>query len=179
MAGVRGGLDRLGGTSRLVLAALGLVGALTLGASSAGAPRLTLANTAIVVDYPWTRGAASLGAAAALALSAACVPRPRLRSGLLLLALLPAGAGLQLLLSRTEASAGGLRSRGLLGSTDLAWSEIAAVSLRAGAVVIEGAGRRIEVDTTDFAPEQRGALERTIARRVGEAGTGRILTLAE
>jgi hypothetical protein len=174
-----GRLDRLGATPRLALAGLGLLGALALGASSAGPPRLTLANTAIVVDYPWTRGASGLGAGAALALSAACVPRARLRLGLALVGLVAVGAGLQLLLSRTEASASGLRSRGLLGSTSLAWSEVAAVGLRAGALVIEGAGRRIEVDTTDFTPEQRSALERTIARRVAEVGSGRVLTLPE
>ncbi len=179
MPAVLGSLDRLGGRVRAVLAGLGLLGALVLGASSGGPPRLTLANTAMVVDYPWTRGAAGLGAAGALALSAACLARAPVRRGLLLLAVLPAGVGAQLLLSRVEASDSGLRSRGLLGTTRLEWSEVARVSLRLGAVVVEGAGRSIEVDTTDFAPEQRASLERTIARRVGELGSGRILTLPE
>ncbi len=172
-------LDRLGRSTRVLLGAIFLLGSVALGVLSAGPPRLTLVNAAIAIDYPWTRGAAALGAALAFGLFAACVPRPRLRLLLLLLALLPTAVGLQLLLFRVEAADAGLSARGLLGSTSLAWKEITAVSLLGGSVLVQGRSGSIEIDTTDFSPEQRGVLERSIARHVGQGGTGRILTLPD
>ena len=164
---------------RLGLAALALTGALALGALSAGPPRFTLLNTAIVIDYPWTRGAAALGCAAAFALFALTLARPGLRTALLFAALLPVAVGWHLLLYRLEAAQPGLTSRGALGATTLPWTEIRSVSLHSDAVVVQGESGTIRIDTADFSADQRGALERTVARRVREGGSGSVVNVPD
>ncbi|HET7293012.1 MAG TPA: PH domain-containing protein [Vicinamibacteria bacterium] len=164
---------------RLGMGGLAAVSAVALGALSAGKPRFTLLNTAIVIDYPWPRGLAALGCAIALALFALTLARPAPRRALLLAALLPVAVGWHLLLYRLEAAQLGLTSRGALGSTALSWREVQSVSLGAGAVVVEGESGSIRIDTTDFSAEQRGALERAVARRVRESGSGSIVTVPD
>jgi hypothetical protein len=164
---------------RIGLAATALVGALALGALSAGPPRFTLQNTAIVIDYAWQRGAAALGCALAFALFAATLARPKLRTVLLVAALLPAAVGLHLLLYRIEAAQTGLTSRGALGSATLSWAGIQSVSLRTDTVVVQGEDTTLSIDTADFSAEQRRALERTIARRVREGGSGTVLNVPD
>lgn len=164
---------------RLGVGALACIVAVTLGTLSAGPPRFTLLNTAIVIAYPWTRGAAALGCAVAFALFAVTLSRPALRALLLLVALLPVAVGWHLLLYRLEAAQRGLTSRGALGSTTLPWNEIRSVSLGSGAVVVQGESATIRIDTADFSPDQRGALERSVARRVREAGSGSVVTVPD
>jgi hypothetical protein len=173
-------IGRLPRPARLALGAAGIVAAVALGVLSAGPPRLTLVNAAIAIDYPWLRGASALGAALGVALFGATLPRAGWRLVVLVAALLPLGVGLHLLLSRVEASAAGLTSRGLFGTTTLAWNEIAGVSYMASSVIVQGGSATIDIDTTDFSSDQRATLERTIARRVKEGGgAGRILTVPQ
>jgi hypothetical protein len=78
---------------------------------------------------------------------------------------------LHLFLYRLDATAAGLVSRDALGTTAIGWKEIRRVDRGSDLILVSGPGEaRIRVDTTDFAPEQRASLERTIARHVGEAG---------
>jgi hypothetical protein len=69
-----------------------------------------------------------------------------------------------------EADHTGLASRSLLRRTRIPWGEVAAVDGDAGLVVVTGKDQnKIRVDTTDFRPDQRATLDRTIARRVRES----------
>ena len=153
--------------------ALGALGAvlLLMGAFlSTGAPRLTLLNTSLRIAFPISLAVAALAAAAGAALLAWACPW---RAGRLLCATLVVGAllgALHLLLYRLEATDAGIVSRGLLGSTAIAWRDVSRVSQGPDLVLIAGReSAQIQVDTTDFAPEQRASLERTIARRVRES----------
>jgi PH (Pleckstrin Homology) domain-containing protein len=164
---------------RLGIGAVALAASGALGILSAGPPRFTLRNTAIVIDYPATRGSAALGCALAFALFALTWARPGLGRMMLLAALLPAGVAWHLLLYRLEAAQAGLTSRGGFGSTLLSWNAVRSVRLGSSAVVVEGEGATIRVDTADFSPEQRAALERAIARRVRETGAGSVATVPD
>lgn len=153
--------------------ALGALGAALLlmgGFFSTGAPRLTLLNTSLRIEFPTSLAAAALAAAAGSALLAWACPW---RVGRLLCAALVAGAllgTLHLALYRLDATDAGIVSRGLLGSTAIAWRDVSRVSQGPDLVLIAGReSAEIKVDTTDFAPEQRASLERTIARRVRES----------
>jgi len=70
---------------------------------------------------------------------------------------------------RVDADQTGLASRSLLGRTRIPWGEVAGVDGDASQVVVAGKDQsKIRVDTTDFRPEQRATLDRTISRRVRE-----------
>ena len=134
-----------------------------------GPPRAVWLNTGLRIDYPWSRGAAALAAAlGAAGLAALATPRV-----LRLLATVAAGvaalAGATLLFYRLEALDEGLVERRLLGTTRLAWSEIASVSPQSDALIVTGRSLEIRIDTGPLPPELRASLERTIARRVREA----------
>ncbi len=152
-----------GRRKRVAAVALILLGAIV----SMGPPRLTLTNAGLSVEYPWFRGVGALAAALGAALLALAVRRrwPRIAAGVL--AALGLAVGAHLLAYRLEADAAGLSSRGLAGRQVVAWPAISRVEGGPGALVVIGADEtRIEVDTTDFRPEQRASLERTIARRI-------------
>ena len=137
---------------------------------SMGSPRLTLTNAGLSVEYPWYRGAGALAAALGAALLALAVRRrwPRVAAGVLAAVGLAVGA--HLFAYRLEADAAGLSSRGLGGRRVVAWPAVSRVEGGPGAIVVVGADEtRIEVDTTDFRPEQRASLERTIARRIRDS----------
>jgi len=141
---------------------------------SMGPPRLTLTNAGLSVEYPWFRGAGALVAAFGAALLALAVRRrwPRVAAGAL--AALGLAVGVHLLAYRLEADAAGLSARGLSGSRAVAWPAVSRVEGGPGAIVVVGTDEtRIEVDTTDFRPEQRASLERTIARRVRDSSPSR------
>ena len=157
---------------------------------SMGPPRLTLTNAGLSVEYPWFRGAGALVAAFGAALLALAVRRrwPRVAAGAL--AALGLAVGVHLLAYRLEADAAGLSARGLSGSRAVGgvqkqkisgWTSFprttGSVSARTGpnsaAAASSRAVTRIEVDTTDFRPEQRASLERTIARRVRDSSPSR------
>lgn len=165
--------------ARSILAVLGVVIAVGLAWLSGGPPRLTLLNTALVVDYPWLRGTSALCCAAVLVLAAVATPQARARWIGLVFALLPFAVGLHLLLYQVEAADAGLRTRGLGGGHTLAWREVSSLRLGAESLTVEGGGATIRIDTADFSAEQRAALERSLARRVNEAGGGPVLTVPE
>ena len=76
---------------------------------------------------------------------------------------------LHLLCYRLEATDAGLVSQGVLGSTAIGWKDVREVRQGGDGILINGPGNTsIAVDTTDFEPEERASLERTISRRVRE-----------
>jgi hypothetical protein len=165
--------------ARSIVAVLGVLAAAGLAWLSAGPPRLTLLNTALVVDYPWLRGGSALACAVVLGLAAVVAPQARARWIGLVFTLLPLGVGLHLLLYRVEAADAGLRTRGLGGGHTLAWREVSSLRLAAASLTVEGGGATLRIDTADFSAEQRAALERSLARRVNEAGGGTVLKVPE
>ena len=139
-------------------------------AVSMGAPRLTLTNAGLSVEYPWFRGAGAIVAALGAALLAVVVQRRWARVAAGALAALGVVVGGHLLAYRLEADAAGFSSRGLGGRQAVAWPAIRRVDTGPGVLVlVDGDEARIEVDTTDFRPEQRASLERTIARRIKDS----------
>jgi len=150
---------------RLIVASVVLIVAGAI--ASMGPPRLTLTNAGLSVEYPWFRGVGALVAALGAGLLAVALRRrwPRIAAGLL--AALGLAVGAHLLAYRLEADADGLSSRGLSGRRAVTWAGVSRVEGGPGTIVVVGADEtRIEVDTTDFRPEQRASLERTIARRI-------------
>jgi Bacterial PH domain len=156
---------------RLLLLALGL--GLVIGGAwaSAGIPRLTLLNAALRIDHPWRHGAGAAACAAGVAMLAASVSGTTLRRIGFILALGPLLLSIHLLAWRLEIAAAGLSFRGLLGTTRVAWPDVARIDLEARAIVVEAkGGERVRIDTANFAPDQRAAVERTLARHVQEHG---------
>jgi hypothetical protein len=133
-------------------------------------PRFTLTNAGLAVEYPWFRGAGAFLAALGAGLLAFALRRRGARVAAGGLAVFGAVVGAHLLAYRVEADAGGLSSRGVGWRREVAWSAVSRVEGGPGTIVIVGADEtRIEVDTTDFGPEQRASLERTIARRIRDS----------
>lgn len=154
---------------RAVLVIAGVTVLLAGGYFSTGAPRMTLLNAAIRIRYPLSQGAALLGAAAGVALLGAAARRGlRFAFGVVV-----AGAVLlavERLLYRLDAGSDGLVSRGLFGETTVPWRDITRVQQGPALIVIWGRGdAQVRIDTSDFRPDHRATLERTIARRVQEA----------
>jgi hypothetical protein len=138
---------------------------------STGPPRLVLLNAALRLQYPWTRGCGALLAGAGALLLTAVLSRLALRLIAGVAAIAAFAVALHLFRYRLEATAAGLVSRGAIGTTAIGWKEIRSVDRGPDLILVSGPGEaRIRVDTTDFGPEQRASLERTIARHVGEAG---------
>lgn len=158
-------------SSRLPAAVLGIA-VLGVGAwLSSGAPRITLLNAALRIDYPWPRSAgAALCCLGALA-AAWAIPRATLRRIAMVLALGPLLIALHLLAWKLDIEAPGLSFRGLFGTTTIRWPDVAHIDLLAGAVRVEAKdGTQLQIDTTDFSIEQRASVERTLARHVEEHG---------
>ena len=135
-----------------------------------GPPRAVWLNAGLRIDYPWTRGAAALGAAAGAAGLAVLLRRRALRVLSVALAAATALVGTGLLLYRLEALDEGLVERRLTGSSRLAWAEVASVRPDGETLLVTGPETRLRIDTGGFTPEQKASLERTIARRVREVG---------
>ena len=134
------------------------------------APRLTLLNAALRVDYAWIVGAAALIAAVLLVMAALLVPRGWARAALIVPAVVVATVGGSRLRYRLEVQPEGLRSRGLTGSTVLPWAEVTHVDRGTDALIVWGRGdAQIRVDTAQFEGTQRAALERALARRIVES----------
>jgi hypothetical protein len=147
--------------------AITVVGALR----SVGAPRLIFVNAGLQIEYPVARGLAALGAMAGVALVAAALPKLALRLVACVAALGVSFVALHLLLYRLEATDAGLLSRGVIGTTAIAWREVVGVDRGGDQLIVTGRnGTEIRIDTTDFESDQRATLERTIARRVQESG---------
>jgi hypothetical protein len=155
---------------RLVLSVLALAVVLAGAWLSFGPPRFTLVNAGLRLDYPPARAAAAFAAAAGAGLAAATVRRrgPRLLAGAVGLALaLWAG---ELLAYRLEADAQALSVHTLGRRLGIPWREVTHVQAGSRLVVVTGgADAQIQVATDGFTAQQRATIERTIARRVGEA----------
>ena len=161
-------------TRRRILVVLGIVLVVGGGFLSVGPPQLVLLNTSLVLEYPWTRGTGALVAMVGVLLGSLAIGSLGLRLLCGALAVAPLLVSLHLFRYRLEATDAGLVSRGVLGSTAIGWKEVQSVEKKVDLLLIAGAGSAlIRVDTTDFEPEQRASLERTISRRVKET-TGRV-----
>ena len=158
-------------TRRLAALALAGLAALLLGVwGAAGAPRLTLSNTGLGIDYPILRTLALLAAAAAVAGLAFFLPRRALGVAALVAVTGLSILGLHRLAYRLEVGPVGLSVRDLRGSRRLAWREVTQVEPEAHSLLLRGrGGERVDIDTSGFTAEQRASLERTVARRVREA----------
>lgn len=153
------------------LAAVGIGITVIGGLRSVGPPRLVFVNAGLQIEYPLARGLAALGAMAGVALVAAALPKLALRLVACVAALGVFFVALHLLLYRLEATDAGLLSRGVLGTTGMAWREVMGVDRGGDQLIVTGRGdKQIRIDTTDFESDQRATLERTIARRVQESG---------
>jgi hypothetical protein len=154
---------------RVAVLALGAGLAVAGAVASRGAPRLTLVNTGIRVEYPRWPAAAGLAIAAGAAIASAAAPRRWLGVALGVAALLAASATAGRLRYRLEAGPQTLAARGLLGETSVPWKDVSRVEDGPEILVVWGAGdTQIRITTTDYLPDQRATLERTIARRVAE-----------
>ena len=155
---------------RLLAAGLGLVILVAGALGAAGAPRMTLLNTGLRIEYPWARGLGALGVALGLGLIALALPRRWMRWIAAVAAVVATAFALGRLAYRLDAGDGGVVDRGLLGATRLAWRDVRRVDTGPALILIWGPGdAQVRVDTSSFSPEQRATLERTIARRVREA----------
>jgi hypothetical protein len=156
--------------SSALLLGLGAAAVLPLALRS---PRLTLLNAALRVDYGWAAGAAALAAALFLMTAAALAPPRWAKAALAIGAVLVASVGGARLRYRLEIQPEGLSSRGLTGSTVLAWAEVTHVDRGTEALIVWGRGdEQIRVDTASFEGGQRAALERALARRIVESTAG-------
>jgi hypothetical protein len=155
---------------RIVLLAIGAITFVAGAYASQGPPVLTLLNTGLSVHHPWRHPVGALGAAAGAGILAWVSPRRWARAIFVALAGLSVLVAIHLTAYRVDADQTGLASRGLFGGTRIPWLEVAGVDGDAVQVVVTGKDQgKIRVDTTDFRPDQRAVLDRTIARRVGES----------
>jgi hypothetical protein len=161
---------RLGTKARGLLA--GLAGGVILAGCwiSLGSTRLTVHNNAMSVAYPATyAGGAALAAAGALALALLLTDR-RLRYGAAIVGVLALALAGQRLTYRLEASNDGLTTREFGITRRLTWREIAQVTVGVdGTFVVMADARRIAMDT-GLPPDEAAIINRTVARRVREAG---------
>jgi hypothetical protein len=155
-------------TRRRWLIAAGAALIVAGGFLSVGAPRTVLLNESLRIEYPWIRGLAALAAAAGAAFVAAVLSALtfRLVAGVLSLAALL--VSLHLFRYRLDATDAGLVSRGVLGTTAIAWKDVSNVDQGPDLTLVTSADESIRVDTTDFSPDQQATLERAIARHVRE-----------
>ena len=154
---------------RFLLAAGALALVVAGGWLSTGTPNLTVINDGIGVTYPWRRGLGSLVCAAGLVLLAEAGRRVWLRVVAILLAVVAVGVGLYQLTYRLDTTADGIASRAFLAKRTIAWREVLHVGSDPTLMVVSGTdNRRIAIDTTDFSPNQRLVLSRTITRRINE-----------
>jgi hypothetical protein len=155
-------------TRRRWLIAAGAALIVAGGFLSVGAPRTVLLNESLRIEYPWIRSLGAFAAAAGAAFVAAVLSPLafRLVAGVLSLAALV--VSLHLFRYRLDATDAGLVSRGVLGTTAIAWKDVSNVDQGPDLTLVTSADERIRVDTTDFSPDQRATLERAIARHVRE-----------
>jgi hypothetical protein len=132
--------------------------------------RITLANTTLRIDDPWTRAASLALTGIGLAALAAALPARRLMRGLLaacaVLTLVVAAANASTWL---EARPEVLTARRWFLLTTIPWNEVSRVdSWRDAVVVWSASGARVVIDARRLDAQQRAVLERTIARHVAE-----------
>ena len=159
---------------RIAFLAIGAIVFVAGAYASLGPPVLTLVNAGLSVHHPWRHPVGAVGGAAAAALLALASPRRWARLIFGALATLSVLVAIHLTAYRVDADQTGLASRGLFGRTRIPWADVAGVDGDASQVVVTGkAQNKIRVDTTDFRPDQRATLDRTIARRVRESSPTR------
>lgn len=138
---------------------------------SAGSARLTLVNLGLRVDYPWPRAAGAWVAFSGAVAAAMLFRKPWARALLTCLAVVTLYVALHLTAFRFDANDTGVSLRDVLGATRLSWAEVRKVEMGPGIRVLVGPGeRRVRLDTTDLPPADAAALDRTVARRLVEAG---------
>jgi hypothetical protein len=155
---------------RIVLIVAGAILFVVGAYQSQGPPRLTVLNTGFSVTHGLRHPAGALLAAIGAVLLAKASPRRGPRVLLVVLAAVSLLVSIHLAAYKVEADHTGLASRALLRQTRIPWGEVTGVDGDAGLVVVTGNNQnKIRVDTTDFRPDQRATLDRTIARRVRES----------
>jgi len=155
---------------RIVLLALGAIIFVAGAYASQGPPRLTLLNAGLSVQHPWRHPVGAVIAAAGAGLFASAAPRRWAQVIFGALAVLSVVVAIHLIAYRVDADQTGLASRGLFGRTRIPWPDVSGVDGDAVQVVVTGKNQnKIRIDTTDFRPDQRATLDRTIARRVRES----------
>jgi hypothetical protein len=152
----------------LLAGAAAVVGA---AATFVTAPRLTLLNEGLRLRYPWpavTAAAVTMVALAALAV----LLRPRPARGLAALsALLGCAFALERATYLVAADAVALTSAGLVERSRIAWPEVRQVQGDGRTLRVSGFGEnQIVIQTAGLRPQDRATLERTVSRRVQEAG---------
>jgi hypothetical protein len=153
------------------LGALAAVAILATAAWLIRAPmRITLVNTTLRIDDPWTRAASIALAALGLVALAAALPRQRVARGLLLAcAALTLGVAAATASTWLEARPEVLTARRWFLLTTIPWNEVSRVdSWRDAVVVWSASGARVVIDARRLDAQQRAVLERTIARHVRE-----------
>jgi len=154
---------------RIALLALGAIVFVAGAYASQGPPRLTLLNAGLSVEHGWQHPVGALAATIGAAVLATVSPRRWAKAIFMALGVLSVLVAIHLVVYRVDADQTALASRGLLGRTRIPWGEVAGVDGDASQVVVAGKDQsKIRVDTTDFRPDQRATLDRTIARRVRE-----------
>jgi hypothetical protein len=138
---------------------------------SVGAPQLTAFNAGLEVAYPWPRGAgAVLAGLGAIGLTLT-TRRWWARIPAAALAVVSLWAGIHLLRYRVSTDGDGITARSVWGTRHLAWPALTQVENGPGLVVLRAGENILRLDVTDFRPEDRATLDRTIARRVREKST--------
>jgi hypothetical protein len=153
------------------LGALAAACALAAAAWLTRAPmRISLVNTTLRIDDPWTRAASLALLGVGLIGLAAAIPARRAWRGLLV-----AGAAITFAVTAAaaatwiEARPEVLTGRRWFVLTTIPWSEVSRVDSWPDAVVVWSAsGASVVIDAQRLDPQQRAVLERTIARHVRE-----------
>lgn len=140
---------------------------------SLGPPRVLWLNAGLRIEYEWKRGTAALLAAAGAAGLSVALRKTALRVLGAVAAVALAAFGADRFAYRVEAVEDGLWARTLLGTTSLPWASITRVDATPDGMTATSDRGTMRVGTASLAPDQRAALERTVARRVREAGDRR------
>ncbi len=159
--------------ARLLPLGVALVAGVLIAVGSAP-PRVRLDNTAMEIVLPPARGFAALVLGLAWLAAAWRVRRRALRLALAAAALVALFMGADLLLFRVRVDDLGIATRGALGSSRLAWTEVTRVESGSWTLVIWGRGdEQVRVRVRRWGAQTRATLERAIARRVREAAERR------
>jgi hypothetical protein len=153
------------------LGALAAIAVLAAAAWLIRAPmRITLVNTTLRIDDPWTRAASLALAGVGLAALAFALPARRSMRGLLAgAAVITFAVAAATALTWLEARPEVLTSRRWFLRTTIPWDEVSRVdSWRDAVVVWSASGARVVIDARRLDAQQRAVLERTIARHVRE-----------
>lgn len=159
--------------NRRTLATLGAAALALLGvaATFVTVPRLTLLNEGIRLRYPWPAvAAAALTVFALAALAALLRPLPA-RGMAILFALVASAFAVERLTYLVAADSVALTSSSLVERARIAWPEVRQVQGDGQTLRVSGFGEnQIVIETAGLRPQDRATLERTVSRRVQEAG---------